>query len=87
MFLIVLVTQIVGLQYSFISVLFTGYLAQSEIPNYVVLSKVKCPSCSKNYFTPFLASKDDIKSLLKSNPKCVNCGYEAEIISDYKTMY
>lgn len=27
------------------------------------------------------------KTLLKSNPKCIDCGYEAEITSEYKTMY
>jgi len=57
------------------------------IPNYFFLKTIKCPSCNHHYFTPFLAGKDDIKTLLKSNPKCVNCGYEAEITSEYKTMY
>lgn len=57
------------------------------IPNLIFLKKIKCPNCGKNYFTPFLASKNEIKNLLKSNPKCVNCNYEAEIISEYKTMY
>lgn len=57
------------------------------LPNYLFLKKVTCPNCQKNYFTPFMASKEDIKILLKSNPKCVNCNYESEIISEYKTMY
>lgn len=57
------------------------------LPNYLFLKQLICPNCHKNYFTPFFASKGDIKSLLKSNPKCVNCKYESEIISEYKTMY
>lgn len=57
------------------------------IPNMILLKKIKCPSCGKNYFHSFLASKDDIKKLLKSNPKCINCNNEAEIISEYKAMY
>ena len=57
------------------------------IPNYFFLKKIKCPYCRKNYFTPFFAGKEDIKSLLKSNPKCVNCHNEVEIISEYKNMY
>jgi len=55
--------------------------------NYLFLKMLKCPNCQRPYFTPFFADKDDIKNLIKSNPKCINCDFEAVIISDYKTMY
>ncbi len=58
-----------------------------HLPNYLLLKKIVCPSCNKNYFTPFFAGKEEVKSLLKSNPKCASCNYEAEIISEYKIMY
>lgn len=85
--IIVVTTLLVGIKYSFISIFFTGYLAQGDIPNYFVLREIKCPECQMNYFKPFLASRENLKSLLKSNPKCVSCNYEAEIISEYKSMY
>lgn len=64
-----------------------AFLIFPFFPNYLFLNTVICPKCQMKYFTPFLASKNDIKSLLKSNPKCANCNYEAEIISEYKSMY
>lgn len=84
---IFLMVKFIDINYSFISI-FIATLLFSEIwRNFYILKVVKCPSCRSKYFHPFLASKDEIKSLLKSNPKCVNCNYEAEIISEYKTMY
>ena len=64
-----------------------AFLIFPFLPNYLFLNSVLCPKCERKYFTPFLADKNDIKSLLKSNPKCASCNYEAEVISEYKTMY
>lgn len=66
---------------------FQAFLIFPLFPNYLFLNSIVCPKCERKYFTPFLASKNDIKALLKLNPKCANCDYEAEIISEYKTMY
>jgi len=84
---IVLIANFVSLQYSFISIFVAGFLYKSEWPNYILLNHIVCPECKKKYFAPFFADKEDIKKLLKSNPKCVSCNYEAEIISEYKHMY
>ncbi len=74
-------------KYFLVFFIIQAVLIFSFLPNYLLLRLIVCPICKKNYFAPFLASKEDIKSLLKSNPKCVNCNYEAEIISEYKNMY
>lgn len=66
---------------------FQAFLIFPFFPNCLFLNTIICPNCGKKYFTPYLASKNDIKSLLKSNPKCANCNYQAEIISEYKTMW
>jgi len=66
---------------------FQAILVFPYFPNYLFLNSIICPRCERKYFTPFLASKNDIKKLLKSSPKCASCNYEAEIISEYKTMY
>lgn len=94
---IVVITILSLLAYIEISILKKDYFIQFFIiqavlilpflPNFLFLKTIKCPNCNKSYFTPFLASKEDIKSLLKSNPKCINCKHEAEIISEYKHMY
>lgn len=67
--------------------IFQAFLIFPFLPNLLFLKSIKCPHCNRNYFTPFFASKENIKNLLKSTPRCVNCGYESEIISEYKTMY
>ena len=84
---IILLVQFVSLEYSFISVFVSTLLFSDIWRNYFILKQIKCPNCKSNYFTPFFANRDDIKSLLKSNPKCINCNNEAEIISEYKSMY
>lgn len=90
--LIILLTLILGTiflkeDYFLYFFAFQAFLVFPFFPNLLFLRTINCPNCNKNYFTPFFASKEDIKSLLKSNPKCVNCNYEAEIISEYKHMY
>lgn len=85
--LIVLMAQFISIKYSFLSIFVSSLLFSEVWRNFYILKKVKCPSCEKIYFSPFFATKENIKSLLKSNPKCVNCNYEAEIISEYKIMY
>lgn len=82
-----LMVEFVSLKYSFVSIFIFSFLDYDRWRYFYLLGKIKCPSCEKVYFKPFFASKDDIKTLFKSNPKCVNCYYEAEIISEYKTMY
>lgn len=57
------------------------------LPNFFTLRKIKCPNCGKNYFTPFFADREKLKTLVKSHPKCINCNFEAEIISELTTMY
>ncbi len=83
----ILMFNYLSLKYSFLSVFVFSFLDYDGWRNYFILNNVKCTNCNSKYFKPFIASKDDIKFLLKSNPKCAKCNYEAEIISEYKTMY
>lgn len=82
-----IISFVVRKDYFLLFFTFQAFLILPFFPNLLFLKTIKCPFCNKNYFTPFFASKEDIKSVLKSNPKCVNCNYEAEIISEYKHMY
>lgn len=84
---IVIMANLVSLKYSFVSIFVFGFIDNDRWRNYYILNKIKCPNCRMNYFNPFFANRENIKSLLKSNPKCKSCNYEAEIISEYKTMY
>lgn len=54
---------------------------------YFLLSNIFCPYCKKHYFQPFFANKEEIKSLMKSNPVCIHCNQKANIVSDYKVLY
>lgn len=57
-------------------------LGSSFIPNYIVLAKIKCPYCGKNYFRPKFCGREEMKLTLESDQSCVHCEKKARIISE-----